>query len=238
MKTVVIHPDYACFSEFINCLPEIFNTEGKRIFKQRNELKIFERTGLEFVVKSYKIPHIINKIAYSFLRDSKAKRSFRYATILLNKGIQTPTPVAYIEIRKYGLLFNSFFISIKSRLDREIREISDSPDSPEVYSVLTELARFTADLHNHGVFHQDYSPGNILFGKTGGHYDFELVDLNRIRFCKVTMKMGCKDLRRLYVVKDHFVFLARQYAQQRGFDPDMCEKIALKFARITTNTHA
>jgi len=229
MKTI-INPAYKQYASFVNAIPHLFNKEGKTIFKSRNELKIFEQLGLELVVKSYKIPHFINKIVYSVLRASKAERSYKYAITLIAKGIPTPTPVAYIEIKKYGLLFNCFFISTKSRFYREFREISDSPDLPETYLILNDFARFTSDLHKKCVFHKDYSPGNILFGKTGDQYDFELVDLNRMKFCPVTMEMGCKSLRNLYVMKEQFVFLARQYAQQRGFDPDHCEKLVLKYA--------
>ena len=215
MKKTVIHPDYALYSDFINRLPDIFHAEGKTIFKARNELKIFELQGLEFVVKSFKIPHFINKVAYSVLRASKAERAYRYATMLLNKGILTPTPVAYIEIRQYGLLFNSFFVSTKSRFHREIREISNSPDLPEAYPVLEDLARFTADLHRKGIFHKDYGPGNILFGETGDGYDFELVDLNRMKFRKVTLKKGCKAFDRLCLSNDMRRFVTQKYSEAR-----------------------
>ena len=230
MKKVVIHPDYEFCSDFIDCLPDIFHTEGKTIFKARNELKIFEQLGLALVVKSFKITHFINKVAYSTLRSSKAERAYRHALILIEKGISTPTPVAYIEIRKYGLLFNSYFVSLKSRFHREFREISDSPDLPEAYPVLIDFARFTADLHRKNIFHNDYTPGNILLGKIGGGYDFDLVDINRMKFCQVTMKMGCWNLRNLYIAEDQYILIARQYAQSRGFDPDHCEKLVLKYA--------
>jgi tRNA A-37 threonylcarbamoyl transferase component Bud32 len=230
MKKVVIHPDYAFCADFIDRLPEIFHAEGETIFKARNELKFFDVQGLEFVVKSFKTPHFINQIAYSTLRASKAERAYSHALILIEKGISTPFPVAYIEIKRYGLLYNNFFVSVKSRFHREIREISDSPDIPETYPVLTDFARFTADLHQKGIFHKDYTPGNILFGKNEDRYDFEVVDLNRMKFCEVTMEMGCRNLRNLYFTKAQFAFIARQYAQLRGFDPDQCEKSVLKYA--------
>ena len=229
---VVIHPDYAFCADFIDQLPDIFHTEGKTIFKERNELKIFERYGMEFVVKSFKIPHIINQFAYTTLRPSKAERAYRYALILQKKGISTPAPIACIEIKKFGLLFNSYFISKKSRFHREIRELSKTPDLPEAYQILKDFARFTADLHQKGVFHKDYTPGNILFGKTCDCYEFELVDLNRMKFCEITMEMGCRNFHRLCITEAQFAFIARQYAQLRGFDPDHCEKLVLKHAAL------
>jgi tRNA A-37 threonylcarbamoyl transferase component Bud32 len=229
MKKVVIHPDYAFCAEFIDRLPEVFHREGQTIFKARNELKIFKYQGLELVVKSFKTPHFINQFAYTALRASKAERAYKYALMLKNKEILTPAPVAYIEIKKFGLLFNSYFISIKSRFNREIRELSNSQHiPPEAYPVLMDFARFTAGLHQKGVFHKDYTPGNILFGKVGDHYEFELVDLNRIKFCEVGQKDGCKNLRKLWFQDDMYRFFAREYAAVRHLDVAACEKMIVE----------
>ena len=216
MKKVAVHPDYAFCSAYIACLPNIFNEEGQTIYKSRNELKVFEHQGLEFVVKSFKTPHLLNQAVYTTLRASKAKRSFDYALMLKDKGVATPSPVAYIEIKKCGLLFQSFFVSEKSRFHHEIRVLSTSPDWPEAHIIITEFARFTADLHSKGVFHKDYSPGNILFGKIDDHYAFELVDLNRMKFGKVTLQEGCNNLNRLGLNEELYQLLLREYIAARG----------------------
>ena len=231
MKKVVIHPDYTFCADFISRLPKVFHTEGKTIFKERNEVKIFTHQGLEFVVKSFRIPHLINQFAYSGLRASKAERAYKHALILLDKGIITPTPIAYIEIKKFGLLFNSYFISTKSRFNRELREISDTPGLPETYLVLTDFALFTARLHQLGIYHKDYSSRNVLFGQTGDHYEFELLDLNRMKFCEVGLKDGCKNLNRLGFPDDMVCFFAAKYAADRGFDTETCEAMMLKYRR-------
>lgn len=231
MKKVVINSDYAFCSDFVDRLPEVFHQEGKTIFKERNELKIFKQHGLELVVKSFKTPHIINQFAYSMLRASKAERAYKHALILQKKGILTPTPVAYIEIKKFGLLFNSYFISTKSRFNREIRELSSMPDTPETYSILADFARFTAGLHRKGIFHKDYNPGNILFGKIDDHYAFELIDLNRMKFCEIGLKKGCKNLQRLRFNEDMYRFFARAYATARNANAKTCEQMILKYRR-------
>jgi serine/threonine protein kinase len=231
MKKVVIHPDYAFCADFINRIPEIFHSEGETIFKARNELKIFTCQGLELVVKSFKTPHIINQFVYTTVRTSKAERAYKHALILIDKEILTPTPVAFIEIKKAGLLFDSYFISIKSRFHREIREISDTPGLPEAYPVLADFARFTAGLHQKGIFHKDYSPGNILFGKTGDRYAFELVDLNRMKFCTINLKDACKNLRRLCFSDEQYRFFAGKYAAARNVDVKTCESLILKYRK-------
>ena len=229
MKKVVIHPDYGFCSDFIERLPEAFHREGKTIFKERNEVKLFQQQGLEFVVKSFKIPHIINKVVYAHFRPSKAKRSYANALLLLEKAIDTPHHVAYIEVRRKGLLYESYYVSEKSPFNREFREICHSPATEEMKSVLVDFAVFAASMHDKHVFHKDFTPGNILFGGKDNHYNFQLVDVNRMTFCPVNMKMGCKHFRSLYITDDQFVIIARHYARARGFDPDCCEKLVLKY---------
>lgn len=229
MKKEVIHPDYENYAEFVDTLPDIFPNEGVTIFKARNEVKLFKVKGKEFIVKSFKIPHIINKIAYSLFRASKAERSYTNAIEIGKRGSATPAPVAYIEIRKCGLLFNSFYISRKSRFHRELRELCTTGDSAEAYAVLDDFAKFSAHLHDQGIYHKDYTPGNILFGKTGDNYEFELVDLNRMKYCKIDLKTGCKIFHRLCLSDDFYRHLAQKYALARGFDVDDSVRLMLKY---------
>ena len=229
MKKVVIHPDYAFCADFIHRLPDVFHRKGKTIFKARNEVKVFQQQGAEFVVKSFKIPHIVNKIAYAHFRPSKAKRSYTHSLLLLEKAIDTPHPVAYIEIRRKGLLYESYYVSEKSPFSREFREICHAPATEEMESVLIDFAVFTASMHDKNIFHKDFTPGNILFGEKDNHYAFQLVDVNRMTFCPVSMKMGCKHFRRLYITDAQFVTVSRQYARARGFDPGCCEELVLQY---------
>ena len=94
-KSFQVNPLYSHLSDFIKDLPEYYNKMGKTIYKGRNELKEIEYNGVNMVIKSFRIPNIINRIAYGFLRPSKAKRSYEYAHMILEKGIGTPVPVGY-----------------------------------------------------------------------------------------------------------------------------------------------
>jgi len=229
MKKVVIHPDYVFCSDFIDRLPDIFHAEGTTIFKARNEVKLFHIDNRAFVVKSFKIPHFINKIVYTHFRLSKAKRSYTNALLLLERAIETPHPVACMEVRRKGLLYESYYVSEKSPFNREFREICHSPATEEMESVLIDFAAFTASIHDKNVLHKDFTPGNILFGRKDNHYTFQLVDVNRMTFCPVSMKMGCKNFRDLYVTDAQFAVIARHYARARGFNPDCCEKFVLQY---------
>ncbi len=226
---IVLSPEYEYLKDFFEKIPENFETGGETIYQGRNIIKNFSVNGKELVIKSFKIPHLINKIVYAYIRQSKARRSYENGMDLMKKGFQTPCPIGYIEIRKNGLFDKSYYISEKSRFNREFRDISDLPQTEETLPVVTEFARFTAQLHEKNIFHKDYTPGNILFGKQGEGYGFELVDINRMKFCEVDMVSGCKNLRNLYITDDLFSVLAKTYAQARKFDPNRCEELILKY---------
>ena len=77
---------------------KMFNSSGELFGNgDRNKIKLFDLDGKTINIKSFKIPNIVNKIAYRYFRKSKARRSFEYATILLEKGIGTPQPIAFLE---------------------------------------------------------------------------------------------------------------------------------------------
>lgn len=227
---ITINPKYDFLSDFINSLPDTFEKEGKSIHKLRNEIKIFEKNGLRINVKSYKIPIFINRIAYSFFRPSKAKRSYKYALQLLEKGFDTAEPIAVIEEYKCGLLCRSFFVSIHSDYSGDFRSFSNTDESNEGrYDLIESFARYTASLHESEVLHTDYSGGNILYEKIDGEYKFLLIDINRMKFCKVTQDMGCYNFCRLQGNDEYFDLLAKHYAMARGFDIDECVKLFHKY---------
>jgi len=218
---IVLNPKAKQFETFIQSVPEIFEKEGKTIYKQRNEIKVFDVNGISLNVKRFKVPHVINRIVYSFFRLTKAERSYRYALVLEEKGISTPEPVAYILIKKHGLLHYSYYISRQVSHAHTMYEFGKGGITGREY-IIEAFARFTAKSHEKGVFHKDYSPGNILFDIKNGQVDFCLVDINRMQFGEVSVKKGCANFARLWGQKDFFLLLAEEYAHVRGIEPDEC----------------
>lgn len=73
-----------------------FNNSGEIFIKgNRNTIKLFQIEEKIYNIKSFKSPNLVNKIAYRYFRKSKAKRSFEFATLLIEKGIGTPNPIAF-----------------------------------------------------------------------------------------------------------------------------------------------
>ncbi|MBT3588960.1 MAG: Kdo domain containing protein, partial [Flavobacteriaceae bacterium] len=151
---------------------------------ERNTIKNVTVQNLDLNIKSFKVPHLVNRIAYSFFRKSKANRSFDYANDLIKKGIKTPKPFAYFEYSNLKLLHKSFYVSEQLSYDLTYRELITGLNYPDYDNILREFTRFTFDLHEKGVNFLDHSPGNTLIkkNKNTGKYDFYLVDLNRMNF--------------------------------------------------------
>lgn len=169
-----INEKYKHFQSDLLNIQKIFNTTDATIHKARNELKIIELNGLKCVVKSFKVPHLINKFAYTFLREGKARKSFNNATKLTELGVNTPEPIGMIEFYTFGLLKESYFLSLYEPYDFTIREVFHHKVS-QTNEILKQFAKFTYEIHQKGVWHVDYSLGNILISQNEEKYHFSLV---------------------------------------------------------------
>ena len=98
---MAVAPDYSNMSDFVKVLPVIFEDRGTVIYKGRNELREFDIAGQKVVVKSFQIPHLLNRIIYNFFRESKARRSFRYAAMLRQFNIGSPAPIGFCSVSSW-----------------------------------------------------------------------------------------------------------------------------------------
>lgn len=221
LTKIGINPDFQELSSFVHQLPTIFETEGKVIYKGRNELREFDVKGKKLIVKSYQLPHLFNRIIYNFFRDSKAKRSYSYALMLRKLGVGSPVPVGYYSISSWLLFGRSYFVCLKSDCPYTYRDF-ERMVFPNQEQILRAIARTTALLHENGLLHKDYSAGNILFQTIDNKVEVEIIDLNRMRFGNVDIKAGCKNFERLPGTHEMFAILAEEYAKARGFDAQTC----------------
>ncbi len=180
----VIHPEFLPQTNEISYIIENFNSTGTLFVDgKRNKIKLFGLGERTVNVKSFKIPNIINKLVYRFFRKSKARRSYEFANILLEKGVGTPQPIAYFEHRSVFSLLDSYYMSEQLEADLTFRQLIEVPDYPDHENILRQFTRFTFGLHEKGIEFLDHTPGNTLIKKTGeGQYAFYLVDLNRMQF--------------------------------------------------------
>lgn len=200
---------------------------------QRNKIKLFEIEDKTINIKSFKIPHLINKIAYRYFRKSKARRSFEYATILLEKGIGTPLPIAYFENFGFIGIKDSYYVSEHLNCDLTFRELVEIPDYPDHATILRQFMQFSYELHQKGIEFLDHSPGNTLIKKSSdGTYSFFLVDLNRMHFHKtMPFEMRMKNLCRLSSEKEMVQAMSRDYASISGESEQLVFETLWKMTR-------
>lgn len=194
-----------------------FYTTGKPFIKgSRNEIKLFDYENIILNVKSFKSPVFFNKIIYRFFRKSKAKRSYQYATILKEKNIGTPNPIAYYEKYDFIGLTYSYYASEHIDFDIMFRDLIENEDYPNSEIILQQFTAFCYKMHLTGVEFLDHSPGNTLIKKVSDEkYDFYLVDLNRMKFhdTMMSLKKRMKNLSRLTPHKKMVKTISIEYAK-------------------------
>lgn len=217
-KRVVINPAYTQFLSFVEELPNHFSDAGEIIYQGRNELRVFRVNGVDLVVKSFRIPHLINQVVYASFRSSKSCRSYEHAHHLIKEGFRTPTPIAYVETRCCGLFRRSYYVTLKAEDSRLLREFVERELEGREY-IVTQLGVFLGKLHESGIYHEDFSPGNVLFDVDAvGEAHFSLVDINRMSFGPVSETQGYHAFRRLNGSNRFYELAATSYAELRGFD--------------------
>lgn len=204
--------------EIENIISKFSNSGIVFIEGKRNVIKLFEIEGMTMNIKSFKIPNLINKITYRYFRKSKARRSFEYATYLLENGVGTPQPIAYFENYNWLGLKDSYYVCEHLKCDLTFRELLEMADYPDHENILRQFTRFSYRLHQKGIEFKDHSPGNTLIKKnTGEVYDFYLVDLNRMNFHeKMSFELRMKNLCRLTPVKEMVKVMSNEYAKISG----------------------
>ena len=216
------------YLDFFKGIREFFKNSTNSIHKARNEIKVVPYKDEEFVIKSFKIPHLINKIVYTFFKDSKAKKSYENSVKIIDF---VPKPIGYLEFKKNGLIHDSYFVSENFKYDLTIREPLLDADYEDKENIFKEFAEFTYRLHEQGIFHLDYSPGNILIKKENGSYIFKIVDINRMQFKKLTLDQRLLNFSKLWAKDDDLKVIVKEYAKIIGEDGNKCIETALKYSQ-------
>lgn len=187
---------------------------------KRNIVEKFCMQGKEYVIKIYKCPNLINRIAYTYIRKSKAERAYRYAEQLLELGIDTPRPVAYVERKKKGLFSTGYFISEYMPYGLMRDAYNEIPDS-EKRRMTKDFIDFTLEMHSLGVLPLDFNSSNIFyhFDEEAGCYRFALTDINRMRIGKTPSTSEVMRSFEQFGVKVEGLYkLAVYYCSQKGSD--------------------
>lgn len=233
MKRVQInteYKDYTKFNQFIHNLPSLFDKQGKTLYQERNTIKLFEIDGLSFVVKRFKRPLLVQRIAYSFFRPTKVSRAYQHAHLLRLRGFETPQEMASVEVWKNGL-FQDGYLATEVITDNPIAHLLAREDETFSEKLAEQFAYFVADLHLKGILHEDLNSTNVLYREQNGKVIFSLIDINRMTFYpegKVPSQKDClNNLNRFTGNYSLFEFVTRAYARKRGWNEDEIAKEAL-----------
>ena len=200
--------------DFVKNIKTYFDQEDNIvIYDKRNIIKIVEFEKTKYVVKSFKIPHLLNQFVYRFFRQSKAKRSFLNTMRLKMMDINTPEPLGYIEFPTQFLFKESFYISELFDFDFEIRAVFSDENFEDRDNILKKFIAFTHKLHQKKVYHIDYSPGNILVKKVNGIYTFSIIDVNRMKFIEFDDDLRMQSLAKLTNNQADNEFMVKEYAR-------------------------
>ena len=233
----IINPRYAALEDSLRSAITNFDASGTVIYKGRNTLKAFNVGGCHFVVKKFKTLDFLKGVIYTFFRKTKARRSYENAQTLQSRGIDTPSPIAFIESRRCGLNSETFYICEHT----DYREIAEELNVSEDFnkSLAEAYGRFAATLHEKGILHYDLNSGNVLFksklkskselksklkseSEPEPDYHFQLIDINRMKFMPEGTAVPMDDcLENLTLFTGNLklhAFVAESYAKQRGFD--------------------
>ncbi len=225
MKQVIaIAPDFKHLEPLIRQIACGGVPDGaKLIYQARNKVYSYTYGNEKLNIKAFHCPRFINAYAYGTLRKSKARRSFEFAVRLKKLGIGTPEPIAFIENFDSGKLRESYYICRQIE-GENVRDWERRPDSEELISA---LAADLVKLHRAGVFHKDYTPGNILFTKDDrGQYRFYYIDLNRMQFDVTSTDVLMQNFRAIHLDAEQTLRLARAYARSAGKDEKEIVKMA------------
>jgi len=216
------------YREFLDNIREYFSLSHNSIHKARNEIKIIEYEDKIFVVKSFKIPSLLNKIIYTFFRESKAKKSYDNS---IKIGDFAPKAIGYRVFKRFGLIEKSYFVSQNFEYDFTIREPLLDKNFKDKENIFKAFAKFTYDLHQNSIFHLDYSPGNILIKKSLDGYIFKIVDINRMKFITLSHDERLKNFSKLWAKDEDMEIIIREYAKHIDIDTQVAIKKAIYYSQ-------
>lgn len=217
----IINPEFEEYTHFVKGLPSEFDEGGILIYNARNEVRVFKADGKKIAAKRFHVSPFHQRIDYTFRRPSKAKRAYEYGLRMLELGISTPTPIAYIEEYKYGL-FRRGYVVFTYCGDPDMRLLRDEWQTHD--DLINALAHFLLEMHQKGVLHGDTNLSNFLYREdpsspTGFH--ITTIDVNRSQFVDNPSREDClKNLMRITHVRPAMKKIVKRYAELRGWDAD------------------
>jgi serine/threonine protein kinase len=185
-------------SELLANPDQLFGRTECQVIKDQRKTKVVRltlkigRAPVGVYLKRYNAFSVRYRVA-SLITASGALKSLRGAEILSNAGISTGKPLAAIELRSWGMLESSFFLTAEivrgKTADAYWRENLMPLNGVEAFRqrrrFLKNLAKLFSHLHRSCIYHNDLKDANILVdANPPGDEGFFLLDLEGVRLCR------------------------------------------------------
>lgn len=222
-----INPDYSALADFIHTLPQGGYSVDKTFCHDRNVVELI--TGpdrRQYVLKRFKRPNVVNRVVYKWFRKDKAQRAYDNALMLLDAGVATPRPVAYMRRPRHGLYHTGWYLSeymARPTIDQVYRSLK--ADDAALDDLMTQFFRFTLGLYAKHIIDKDYNPGNILVERVGEQYSFALVDINRMRRGTATLRDEMTAMSQMSPTPELIARWLPLYARLRGASEDELHRL-------------
>ncbi|MDG3003902.1 lipopolysaccharide kinase InaA family protein [Paludisphaera mucosa] len=178
--------------------------------------------GSAIYIKHYLVPDRRAKYRQWFRRGkgrNEGRRSQRLASI----GLPTIVPIALGERRRRGFLFDNFLITreipeavpLDEYVERDLPALDEPRRSRLRRSLAAALGALTAKLHNAGLQHIDFHPGNIMV-RLGPDDEPQLtmIDLDALRTVR---RPTWAKARRNLALLDHYFWTRSSRVDRRRF---------------------
>lgn len=159
------------------------------------------------------------KDAWDRSAGSRARRSWKIALEMRERGIGTPRPLAFLERWEGGRLLESYLFTelqkdARTFKDELIRLYTADPECAKIMALLECVAKETRRMHDAGFFHRDLGNQNILVrpADSAGWGDVQFVDLNRARVTRsVSIADRAFDISRIALPSDFLRVFKEMY---------------------------
>ncbi|WP_165249906.1 lipopolysaccharide kinase InaA family protein [Paludisphaera soli] len=178
--------------------------------------------GSAIYIKHFLVPDRRAKYRQWF-RRGKGRNEGKRSQDLASIGVPTITPIALGERRCRGFLFDNFLITrevpdavpLDAFVERDLHEIEEPRRSRLRRSLAAALGVLTARLHNAGMQHIDFHPGNILVRLGEDDTPFlTMIDLDALRTVR---NFGWAKARLNLALLDHYFWTRSSRVDRRRF---------------------
>ena len=149
----------------------------------RADVFLFEKNNQQICVKYFHDNRKLTKVKNA-LHIGRAFTAYNRGLLLEKKGIPAPKVIAISQTKtRQPILFMEMIndhTQINFLLEQWVAKGIDLLNYPPYSQLAHDFTNFVISLHNHNIYHKDFSPRNVLTQELDGHFSFYLIDLEDV----------------------------------------------------------